>query len=63
MKHTKAVRFFEPVAVVKNYSRGFQRVHFSVQSTSSSNILSVNDLNEFTNFVDIREKVKGKYKR
>ena len=61
MKHAKAARFFEPIVAVKNDSRGFQSVHVSFQSTSSFNIASVNALNECTDFVELREKGRGKY--
>ena len=61
-KNSKAARLFDPLVVVRNYSRGFQHVHVSFQSTSSFNIESVNALNECTNFVELREKGRGKYK-
>ena len=63
LKHTKAVRFFESIFAVKNYSRVFQCVNVSFQSTSSCNIASINTLNECTNFVEIREKFRGNHKR
>ena len=63
MKHTKAARFFDPIVAVKKYLRGFQRVHVSFQSTSSCNIVSVNTINECTNFVELREKGRYKHKQ
>ena len=63
MKHTRAARFFEPIVAVKNDSRGFQRVHVSFQSTPSCNIENVHALNECTEFVELREKGRGKYKQ
>ena len=63
MKYTKAARFFEPIVAVKNDSRGFQRVHVSFRSTPSCNIVSVNALNECTNFVELRDKGRGKHKQ
>ena len=63
MKHTRAARFFEPIVAVKNDSRGFQRVHASFQSTPSCNIENVHALNECTEFVELREKGRGKYKQ
>ena len=62
MKNAKAERFFATIFAVKNYSRGFQHVHVSFQPTSSCNIASVNDLSEFTEFIELREKGRGKYK-
>ena len=61
MKHTKAAIFFDTIVAVKNYSKGFQHVHFYFQSTSSYNIASVNALNKCTNFIDLREKGRGKH--
>ena len=63
MKNTEAEILFEPIVAVKNYSRGFQRVHVSFQSTTSCNIAYVKALNECTTFVDLNEKVRGKNKR
>ena len=55
MKHVKAAILFEIIVAVKNDSRGFQTVHVSFQSISSYNIAYVNDLNECTNFVELRQ--------
>ena len=63
IKQTKAARFFEPMVAVENYSRGFQQVHVSFQSTPSCNIVSVNAHNECTNFFEIREKGRSKHKQ
>ena len=63
MKHTRDTRLFEPIVAVKNYSRGFQSVHVSFQSTSSCNIESISALNEFTNVIELREKVRCKHKQ
>ena len=63
MKHTKAAMFFEPIVAVKNDLRGFHRVHVSFQSTSYFNIASVNAINDYTNFVELRKKGRGKHKQ
>ena len=55
MKHAKTARLFEPIVAVKKYSRGFQCVYVSFQSTPSSHIVFVNALNECTDFVEIRD--------
>jgi hypothetical protein len=58
----KAARFTHPIVAVKNFD-GYQRVHVSFQSTSSTNITTVNCLNECSLFVEIRERGKGENKR
>ena len=63
MKHTKDARFFETIVAVKNDSRFFHRVLVSFQTTSSCIIASINDLNECTNFVEMREKGRGNHKQ
>ena len=63
MKHANYEIFFEPIVAVKNDLGGFQGVHVSFQSTSSYNIASINSINECTNFVEIRKRGRGKYKR
>ena len=55
---SKVARFMNPIVTVKNYD-GYQRVHVSFQSTSSTNITTVNCLNECKLFVEIRERGKG----
>ena len=59
---SKVARFLDPIVAVKN-SDGYQRVHVSFQSTSSTNITTVNCLNECKLFVEIRERGKGQNKR
>ena len=63
MKHTNDARLFDPIVAVKNYSRGFQSVNVSFQSTSSCNITSVNALNECTKCFELCEKGRGKNKQ
>ena len=59
---SKVARFLQPIVAVKNCD-GYQRVHVSFQSTSSTNISTVNCLNECYLFVEIRERGRGKNKR
>ena len=51
MKNTNSARLFDPLVVVRNYSRGFQHVHVSFQSNPYCNIEYSNALNECINFV------------
>ena len=55
MKHSKAEILFYTIVAVKNDSTGFQCVHVYFQSTPSYNVEYVNDLNECTNFVELRQ--------
>jgi hypothetical protein len=62
-KYSKVAKFTNPIVAVKNFDKGFQRVHVSFQSTSSVNITTVNCLNECNLFVEVRERGRGKHKR
>ena len=59
---SKAARFTHPIVAVKNCD-GYQRVHVSFQSTSSTKITAVSCLNECSLFVEIRERGRGEHKR
>ena len=67
----KVARYFHPVTAVKSFvgkddngvERAYQRVHVSFQSTSSTNISTVNALNENYNYVRKRERGQGTQKR
>ena len=61
-KIAKTARFLQPIIAVKN-ADGYQHVHVSFQSTSSTNITTVNCLNECNVFVEIRERGRGEHKR
>ena len=58
---SKAARFTHPIVAVNNCD-GYQRVHVFFQSTSSTNITTVNCLNECSLFVEIHERGKGGHK-
>ena len=60
--YSKVARFTQPIVSVKNRD-GYQRVHVSFQSSSSINITTVNYLNEYKLFAEIRERGKGDIKR
>ena len=55
---SKVARFTHPIVAVKNCN-GYQRVHVSFQSISSTNITPVNFINEYALLVEIRERGKG----
>lgn len=60
--YSKVARFTNPIIAVKN-ADGYQRVHISFQSTSSTNIATVNVLNECNLFVEIRERGRQENKQ
>ena len=61
-KYSKVARFTYPIVAVKE-ENGYQRVHISFQSTNSTNITTVNCLNECKLFVEVRERGRGENKR
>lgn len=61
-KISKVARFTNPIVAVKE-ADGYQRVHVSFQSTNSTNITSVNCLNECRLFIEMRERGRGVNKR
>ena len=61
-KISKVARFTHPIVAVKE-TNGYQRVHVSFQSTNSTNITTVNCLNECRLFIEMRERGKGVNKR
>ena len=56
---TRAAKFVHPIVAVLDKD-GYQHVYLSFQFTSSTNIASVNILNECSMFVEIRERGRGK---
>ena len=61
-KRAKAAKFIHPIFAVLDRD-DYERIHASFQSSSSTNISSVNMLNECNMFVELRERGRGDNKR
>ena len=67
-KRARIAKFFNPIIAIKeveakNGRQAFQRMHVSMQSTSSANFSSVNSLNNVSVFVGVKNRGKGCQKR